>query len=124
MRTVAIVLGIVFLSCASARPHHCEARDWLSHAMTAKPTTYDDIERQYLREVNLDAMPTLPPEAREGVMAWIHGEIRRVQGKQRAGDELWYFREEKCPGCHWYREGLALVRGCTVVDEIVISDDM
>ncbi len=69
-------------------------------------------------------MPTLPEAARAGAMKWIDDEIARVSGKRQSGDELWHFREEKCDHCQWYREGYALIRGCEIVDEITISDDM
>lgn len=47
-----------------------------------------------------------------------------MRAKAQPNDELWYFREEKCPGCGWYREGYALIRGCSIIDEITLSDAM
>jgi hypothetical protein len=90
----------------------------------AKLAQMADVKPRYLKEVALEKMPSLPEEARAGVVAWIDSEVTRVSAKQQPGDELWYFREEKCPNCHWYREGYALIRGCEVVDEITIRDDM
>jgi|SRR6185436_10659490 len=120
MRTlVTIALALIVASCA-AQPR-CIARDWLSFAVVAKRADFVEIKKQYLHDVKLQ---TLPEAARPGVVAWVDGEIARVQSKEAAGDELWYFREEKCPGCGWYREGFALVRGCRVVDEITLKDDM
>jgi hypothetical protein len=120
MRAVAtFFIALIVASCAS-RPR-CSAREWLSSAVVAKHAAFSEIKKQYLGDVELE---TLPEAARPGVVAWVDREIARVLSKQVAGDELWYFREEKCPGCGWYREGFALVRGCDVIDEITIEDDM
>jgi len=120
MRAVAAIsLAFIVASCAS-RPS-CSAREWLSSAVVAKRSAFVEIKKQYLEDVDLE---TLPEAARPGVVAWVDGEIARVHSKEKAGDELWYFREEKCPGCGWYREGFALVRGCNVIDEITLKDDM
>jgi hypothetical protein len=83
-----------------------------------------DVKPRYLKVVALDGMPGLPQEARVGLMKWIDTEVARLSSKQQLGDELWHFREEKCPHCHWYREGYALVRACEVLDEITIADAM
>jgi hypothetical protein len=120
MRAVATIsLALILASCAS--PPHCTAREWLSAAVVAKRSAFVEIKKKYLKDVELEA---LPEAARPGVVAWVDGEIARVQSKEQAGDELWYFREEKCPDCGWYREGFALVRGCNVIDEITLKDDM
>jgi len=87
----------------------------------AKRSGLAEIKKTYLEDVGLE---TLPEAARPGVVAWVDGEVARLQSKETAGDEVWYFREEKCPGCGWYREGFALVRGCTVIDEVTLKDDM
>jgi hypothetical protein len=120
MRAFAtIALALIVASCSS-RPR-CHVREWLSSAVVAKRASFEDVKNKYLKDVELE---TLPEAARPGVVAWVDGEVARVQSRETAGDELWYFREEKCPGCGWYREGFALVRGCTVVDEITLKDDM
>lgn len=124
MRWLVMTLVLIAASCASQKASSCGSRDWLASAHTSRPSSYSDIRERYLAAVRLDDMKTLPEAARQGVIAWIDDEIARLRGKQQAGDELWYFYEEKCPGCGWYREGLALIRGCTVVDEITIRDDM
>ncbi len=80
-----------------------------------------DVKPRYFSIVEID---TIPDAAHDGVEAWIDEEIRRVGAKAEPDDELWYFREEKCPGCGWYREGYVLIRGCAIVDEIILSDDM
>jgi hypothetical protein len=120
MRALAtIALALIVASCSS-RPR-CNAREWLSSAVVARRAALADVKNKYLKDVELK---TLPEAARAGVLAWVDSEVARFQSKETAGDELWYFREEKCPGCGWYREGFALVRGCTVVDEITLKDDM
>jgi hypothetical protein len=102
----------------------CVSRERLASARTSRLSSYSDIRGRYLAAAKLDETKTLPEAARQGVIVWIDNEIARLRGKEKAGDELWYFYEEKCPRCGWYREGLALIRGCTVVDEIAIRDDM
>jgi hypothetical protein len=122
LRTLLIAIVLFSASCASQGK--CGAREWLARAEVSHPSSYSAIRKQYLASVRLDEMKTLPEAARQGVIAWIDGQIDRLKRQQQAGDELWYFNEEKCPRCGWYREGLALVRGCDVVDEITIKDDM
>jgi hypothetical protein len=120
MRALATAaLALIVTSCAS-QPR-CTAREWLSSAVLARPAAFAEIKKQYLEDVKLE---TVPEAARPGVVAWVDGEISRVHSKERAGDQLWYFREKKCPDCGWYREGFALVRDCSVVDEITLKDDM
>ncbi|HEX3577927.1 MAG TPA: hypothetical protein VHY33_05115 [Thermoanaerobaculia bacterium] len=67
---------------------------------------------------------TVPAAAQAGVVKWIDDEVLRLSAKRLPGDELFYFREEKCDKCHWFREGYVLIRGCDVVDQITLSDDM
>ena len=86
-----------------------------------KRATLDEVKPKYLSIVET---ATIPEVAQTGVVAWIDNEIERFRAEAQPNDEVWYFREEKCPGCRWYREGYALVRGCIVVDEITLSDDM
>jgi hypothetical protein len=125
MRGIPIVLLFTLLaSCksTSAAPS-CPSKDWLASAVTARQSSFAEIKTIYLQHADLEHKK-LPQSARDGVIAWIDNEISKLRAKQEPGDQLWYFREEKCQGCYWYREGLALVRACRVIDEITISDDM
>lgn len=117
-----LLASVGLLACTSAgRQDECTARQWLGTATVARRTTLDDVKPKYLSMVQI---ASIPDGAQPGVVAWIDEEVTRVRAKAQPQDEVWYFREEKCPGCGWYREGYALVRGCTVVDEITLRDDM
>lgn len=125
MRSAACLLLLCVLSCISSRSQEqgCAARAWLDDTVESRRAQLDEVRARYLKDVEPD-LAGVPAEARVGVVEWIDDEVSRLSGQYRPGDELWYFREEKCPGCGWYRSGYALVRGCEVVDEIIISDEM
>ena len=117
---VSLLLFWPAFGCISHRVS-CASRDRLAAAAEAHRATIDDVKPRYLSIVEID---TLPASARHGVEAWADSEIRRVRTKVQPTDELWYLREEKCSGCGWYRESYALIRGCAIVDEITLREDM
>lgn len=118
---VVVASLMLCAGCASRMQGTCDAKEWLGRIVVAKRAAIDDVKPKYLSIVDF---ATLPDASKPGVLEWIDGEVRRIQAEARPGDEVWYFREEKCRGCRWYREGYALIRGCTVVDEVTLSDDM
>jgi hypothetical protein len=120
-RLTHALLALTLVGCSAIKRSDCPATEWLRSTTVAKRAVIADIRPKYLSLVDLSG---LPEPAREGVFAWIDTEVARLESKIRTGDELWYFREEKCLGCGWYREGYALVRGCIVVDEATLSDEM
>lgn len=116
---------LALAACASSATNvECSSREWLAAIPEASHAQLSEIKPRYLKVIDLDGEPKLPESARGGAVKWIENEIARVSSKRQPGDELWHFREEKCDHCHWYREGYALIRGCEIVDEITISDDM
>lgn len=117
---VSLLLMCSTFGCISQRVP-CTSRTRLAAAAEARRATLGDVKPRYLSIVEMD---TVPAGARGGVEAWVDQEIGRVRAKAQPNDELWYFREEKCSGCGWYRAGYALIRGCVIVDEITLSDDM
>ncbi len=117
---LAMVLSL--LGCRATVPDTgCNAREWLATAVVAKRATLDEVKAKYLSIIDIGSVPAA---AQPGVVSWIDEEVRRLHEKAQPRDEVWYFREEKCPRCGWYREGYALIRDCMVVDEITLSDDM
>lgn len=117
-----LLASVALLACSLVgSQQECTARQWLDTAIVAERATLEDVKPRYLRMVEI---ATVPATAQPGVIAWIDDEIARVRAKAQPHDQVWYFREEKCARCGWYREGYALVRGCTVIDEITLSDDM
>jgi hypothetical protein len=122
MKCLSLLLVLCLASCASSRSNiPCAAKDWLDASVESHLADIGDIKTRYLKIVDLQSVPVA---ARAGVVEWIDNEVNKLAAQQKAGDQLWYFREEKCPGCHWYREGFALVRGCEIVDTVTLNDDM
>ena len=116
-----LLTSVGLLACSSTGQDQCAARQWLAAAIVARRATLADVKPKYLSIVEIEA---IPDAAQAGVVAWVDDEVARLRAKAQPHDQVWYFREEKCPGRSWYREGYALARGCTVVDEITLSDDM
>ena len=110
------------LACAScASSPQCPARTWLNTTVESHRAQLEGIRDHYLTLVDINSVPVA---ARAGVIEWVDKEIARLRAERQEGDEVWYFREEKCSGCKWYREGYALVRGCRIVDDVTLTDDM
>ncbi len=122
MKITSILLVLSALSCASGpAADRCSVKAWLNTALQAQRSQFEDIKPRYLKIVDIE---TVPEAARPAGIEWIDKEVAKLSAEQKPGDELWYFREDKCSGCHWYREGYVLVRGCEVVDELTLSDVM
>src|SRR3954453_13954367 len=123
MRPAAFLLMLSAGACAFSRApfENCAAHVRLKNAIDSRHSTFEEIKSRYLKKVDVDSVPQ---RARGSVVEWIDKEIARLSMERRAGDELWYLREEKCNNCHWFREGYVLIRGCEIVDEIILSDDM
>lgn len=123
LRRLGLIGALSFCAACASVPQAgpCEAKEWLGTIRVAKRASIADVKPKYLSIVDIK---TAPAAAKEGVLQWIDVELRRIENEIRPSDEIWYFREEKCPGCGWYREGYSLIRGCTIVDEITLSDDV
>jgi hypothetical protein len=123
MRTLIFILTLSMAACVSSQPSNteCPSRAWLKGTVESHLSRFEEIKPRYLKVIDID---TVPAAARSGVLAWIDDQVRRISEQRVPGDELWHFREEKCTGCHWYREGFALIRDCNVVSEITLADDM
>jgi hypothetical protein len=100
---------------------NCAAHVRINGAVEFRRSTFDEIKPRYLKTVDIDSLPAV---ARRGVIDWVDKEVARLSAERKTGDEIFYFREEKCANCHWFREGYILIRGCDIVDEITLSDDM
>ena len=120
-RSVVIFTVLMMAYACAAVPPKCAARNRLSHAERSHLASVSEIKPRYLSLVKIE---TINEPGRTGVIEWVDREIAKLRQRMLPGDEVWYFREEKCPNCHWYREGYALIRGCRVVEEITLNDDM
>lgn len=66
----------------------------------------------------------LPPEGRAAIANLFDEEFERLAAAETRGDQIWFWREEKCPGCGWYRDGYAAIRDCRVTYRFTASDEM
>jgi|SRR5947199_9741004 len=123
MRTLIVILALSMTACVSSQRSNsaCTSREWLKGTLESHLSRFEDIKPQYFKIIDIDNVPTA---ARSEVIKLIDREVSRLSALRLPGDELWYFREEKCNGCHLYREGFALIRDCNVVSEITLADDM
>jgi len=108
----ALLLG----SCRSLRT--CQS--WMGPALIRRVTT-DQIRAEYLADVNAAQMP---PVLRKVIEEWIDAEIAKLKSAMTEGDELWFYRYEKCPGCHWYRSGYVVMHGRCAVFDLNTCDQM
>ena len=89
------------------------------HLVLVRRVEPEDIRIEYLAAVDA---ASLAGEPRKGVEEWIDQEVRQLESKMHLGDQLYFYRYEKC--CGWYREGYVAVRGECIVGEINTREDM
>jgi hypothetical protein len=79
-----------------------------------RSVTTKQIRAEYLADVDA---AHFPPVQKRAIEEWIDGEIAKLKSAMRKGDEIWFYRYEKCPGCHWYRSGYVVMHGrCAIFD--------
>lgn len=106
------------MSCSSVAHSRC-ANVELTPETLIRRVSFDQIRAEYLEAVEA---ATLPPEPRSGVEAWIDDQIAAMRSQFRPGDEIWYYKYEKC--CGWYRAGYVVIRNGCPVFEINTREDM
>jgi len=74
--------------------------------------------------MNSESYRDLLGEPRDALQKWIDDQVADFRRKLAPGDQVWFYREEKCDHCGWYREGYLGVRGCAVVAELNTLEDM
>ena len=115
---LALLASSAFWSCAPVARFRCGNGEFNSSSLIRR-VSFAQIRAEYLQEVEA---ATLPPEPRKGIEAWIDDQIAALRSRIQPGDEIWYYKYEKC--CGWYRAGYVALRvGCSVF-EINTREDM
>lgn len=115
---LALILSSTVMSCVSVGPARCGDGEFTPETLIRR-VSLDQIRAEYLEAVEA---ATLPPEPRRGVEAWIDDQIASMRSRIRPGDEIWYYKYEKC--CGWYRAGYVAIRSGCPVFEINTREDM
>src|SRR5438477_3164255 len=99
---VAIGLALAIIGCASSRASSCpETPDWpASPKSLVRQVAVDAIPGEFMdRELNR----TTTGKMRESLEQFAVEETAKLKSKLQPGDQVWFYREEKCSGCGWFR---------------------
>jgi hypothetical protein len=123
MRPLAIASLLLTAACAAQGVASCpESSAWpVSPKSLSRRVDIGDIPREVMNSRTFTDLAGAPKEAMQG---WIDGQVALLKAKLQPGDQVWFYREEKCDRCGWYREGYIVVRGCSAVAELTTSDEM
>jgi hypothetical protein len=123
MRIMALAPLLLAAACASREATSCPgAPSWpVSPKSLARRVNVDEISTAFMRSPEL---ADLSGESRDAAQKWIDGEVSKLVSKLQPGDQVWFYREEKCNQCGWFREGYVAIRGCEFVAELNTLEEM
>jgi hypothetical protein len=121
MKWLALAPLVLLASCASRGVTSCpEDSSWpVSPKSLTRRVDVNHISSEFMGS---PLFVGLAAEPRAAMQKWIDGEVANLTSKLQPGDEVWFYREEKC--CGWFREGYVAIRGCAVVAELNTLEDM